>query len=347
MIEWFSDYALFLAQCMTVVAAVAAVAVIIAKSRNQHQQRGGRLQIRDRGEHFRRHREALEDASHAAGAQSKRIKARHKARKAQRKTESRQQEARRPVIWVLDFNGDLRASRLPAFTEEISAILLAAEEGDRVLLRLESGGGLVHAYGLAGAQLDRLRQAGLELTVSVDRVAASGGYMMACCADRLLAAPFAVIGSIGVVAQIPNLHRFLKKNDVDVEVMTAGRHKRTLTLLGENSEEGRRKFLEDLEQTHELFKSWVSERRPQLDIEAVSEGEIWYGQRALERALIDEVTTSDSWLQTCSEQWRILEVSLKPQRSLAERLGRGSSAALERGIDSAIERLARLRFEKQ
>lgn len=347
--EWLSSYALFLAQSVTVVVAIAVVLMLVVRARGQRQQRGARLHVRNRGEYFRRHRETLEDATLKEGARERNIKARLKARKAEQRTAKKHEKAdeRRNTLWVLDFDGDLRASRVPAFTEEITSVLMAARSGDEVLVRLQSGGGLVHAYGLASAQLDRLREAGLKLTVSVDKVAASGGYMMACCADRLIAAPFAVIGSIGVVAQIPNLHRLLKKNDVDVEILTAGRHKRTLTMLGENTEEGRQKFLDDLEKTHDLFKSWVADRRPTLDIEQVSEGDIWYGQQAIDLGLIDEVNTSEAWLQARSDQWQILEVGLKPRRSMLERLGKGTEGAVERGIDRAIDRVVRLRWEKQ
>ncbi|GHC19909.1 protease [Kushneria pakistanensis] len=347
--EWLSSYALFLAQSVTVVVAIAVVLILMVRARGQRQERSARLHVRNRGEYFRRHRETLEDATLKEGEREHNIKARLKARKAEHKSARKQKQAgeRQKTLWVLDFDGDLRASRVPAFTEEITSVLMAAKSGDEVLVRLQSGGGLVHAYGLASAQLDRLREAGLKLTVSVDKVAASGGYMMACCADHLIAAPFAVIGSIGVVAQVPNLHRLLKKNDVDVEVLTAGRHKRTLTMLGENTEEGRQKFLDDLEKTHDLFKSWIAMRRPALDIEQVSEGDIWYGQQAINLALIDEVNTSEAWLQARSDQWQILEVGLKPQRSMLERFGKGAESAIERGVDSAIDRMVRLRWEKQ
>ncbi|WP_335617611.1 protease SohB [Kushneria konosiri] len=347
--EWLSSYALFLAQSVTVVVAIAVVLMLLVRARGQRQQRDARLHVRNRGEYFRRHRETLEDATLKEGERERNIKTRLKARKAELKATKKQKQTveGRNTLWVLDFDGDLRASRVPAFTEEITSVLMAARPGDEVLVRLQSGGGLVHAYGLASAQLDRLRAAGLRLTVSVDKVAASGGYMMACCADHLIAAPFAVIGSIGVVAQIPNLHRLLKKNDVDVEILTAGRHKRTLTMLGENTEEGRQKFLDDLEKTHDLFKSWIAERRPALDIEQVSEGDIWYGQEAIGLGLTDEVNTSEAWLQARSDQWQILEVGLRSQRSMLERLGKGSESAIERGVDRAIDRVMRLRWEKQ
>ncbi|OHV11893.1 protease SohB [Kushneria phosphatilytica] len=342
--DWFYEYGLFLAEAMTFVVAVAAIALIIVKARNQAGgHRGATLQVRNRHTYMRHHLETLEDAKLS---RAQRIR-QHKQRRKQSKREQRDRTGdHRKTLWVLDFHGDLKASRIPALTEEISSILLAAKSDDEVMLRLESGGGLVHAYGLASAQLDRLKQAGLKLTVCVDKVAASGGYMMACCADRLIAAPFAVIGSI-VVAQVPNVHRLLKRNDIDVEVLTAGRYKRTLTVLGENTEEGRARFLEDLHETHELFKSWVSEHRPVLDIEQVADGDIWFGRQALKDKLIDEVNTSEAWLQSRGEDVRILEVALKSKRSVMERLGRTASKAVERGVDRAIERVTASRWDHQ
>jgi serine protease SohB len=201
-----------------------------------------------------------------------------------------------------------------------------------VVIRLESGGGLVHAYGLAAAQLDRVRSKGIKLTACVDKVAASGGYMMACVADRIIASPFAVLGSIGVVAQLPNFHRFLKKNDVDFEVLTAGEHKRTLTIFGENTDKGRQKFLEDLEDTHVLFKEYVSERRPDLDIQAVANGDIWFGKRALDVKLIDEIKTSDEYLIEACERGDVISVSFQRKRTLPEKLGLATSAALEHTV---------------
>ena len=109
------------------------------------------------------------------------------------------------------------------------------------------------AYGLAASQMQRIRDKKLKLTVCVDKVAASGGYMMAVVADKIIAAPFAVLGSIGVLAQVPNFHRLLKKHDVDFEMLTAGKYKRTLTMFGENTDKGREKFQEDIEDTHVLF----------------------------------------------------------------------------------------------
>lgn len=239
---------------------------------------------------------------------------------------SEEQRTRR--VFVLSFDGDIAASAVASLRQEVSAVLGAAAAGDEVVVRVESAGGAVHAYGLAASQLARVRSHGATLTVAVDKVAASGGYLMAAVADRILAAPFAVVGSIGVVAQIPNVHRLLKKHDVDVEVHTAGRFKRTLDFLGENTEQGRAKLREELEDVHALFQEYVSNWRPGLDLEAVSTGEHWYGQRALDRALVDELVTSDEYLARACQDADVFEVSwVVPKRPL-ERLAVQFATAL-------------------
>lgn len=252
-----------------------------------------------------------------------------------------------PRVWVLDFHGDMKASGAKRLGEEVTALLDIVEGGDEVVLRLESPGGMVHAYGHAAAEFDRLRQAGVSTTVCVDRVAASGGYLMACGADRLMAAPFAVLGSIGVVAQVPNIHRLLKRHDVDVEVHTAGRYKRTLTLLGENDDEAREKFQEDIETVHQLFKRYVSSRRPALDIERVASGEAWYGSDALALELIDELGTSEQYLADKLTTARVIGVRLVERSSLASRLGTAVSLGLERGVQRVIESIEASGWQKR
>jgi serine protease SohB len=267
--------------------------------------------------------------------QKKKHKAEAKAEKKQTKakTTGAEPEAARPRVFVLDFDGDIKASDTDSLRKSITAVLSVADAGkDEVVVRLESGGGFVHSYGLASAQLDRIRSKGVALTACVDKVAASGGYMMACVADRIIASPFAILGSIGVVAQLPNFHRLLKDNKVDVEVLTAGEHKRTLTVFGENTEKGRQKFLEDLEDTHGLFKDYVSERRPSLDISAVANGDIWFGRRALEVKLIDEIKTSDEYLIEACERAEVVSVGYRRKRTLPEKLGLAATVAIENTV---------------
>ncbi|MCM2971270.1 protease SohB [Larsenimonas suaedae] len=350
MMDWLFEFGLFFAKVATFVIAFGVLIVIIAKARGGSTARQ-HLRIRDRQEYYRQYREQLEAAQQEKSARQQfkkaRAKADKKALKSARKAHKQDKKApATPTLWVLDFNGDIRASREPSFSQEITALLPLLKKGDEVVVRLESGGGLVHAYGLAASQIERLKQGGARLSVCVDKVAASGGYMMACCADHVVAAPFAVIGSIGVVAQVPNFHRFLKKNDVDVEVLTAGRHKRTLTLLGENTEEGRQKFLEDLKSTHQLFKSHVSARRPGLDIEQVADGEIWYGQQALDKGLIDQVTTSDEYIESKSASFKVLEVTLVEKQSPLSRLGGRVQSLVERGVDARIKQVMEQEWQR-
>lgn len=225
-------------------------------------------------------------------------------------------------IYVLDFKGDVQASAVEHLREEITLILSMARAGrDRVVLRLDSPGGMVHGYGLAAAQLARLREAGFHLTVCVDKVAASGGYMMACIAQEIVCAPFAVVGSIGVVAQMPNFHKLLQHLKVDFDVYTAGEYKRTVTVFGENSDDGKTKFESELQQTHQLFKHFVEKYRPQLDLAVVATGEHWYGEDAIKLKLIDTLQTSDAYLLSLLPTHEIYALHSRQKPTLAEKLG--------------------------
>ncbi|MCU4628945.1 protease SohB [Acinetobacter variabilis] len=236
--------------------------------------------------------------------------------------EARARKKTNQKIYVLDFKGDMAASAVESLREEITLILSTAKAGrDRVLVRLESPGGMVHGYGLAAAQLVRLREAGFHVTICVDKVAASGGYMMACIANEVISAPFAIVGSIGVVAQVPNFNRLLKENKIDFELYTAGQYKRTVTMFGENTEEGKAKFEEELQQTHALFKHFVEKYRPQLNVEKVATGEHWYGQDALDLNLVDKLQTSDEYLLGLLLQHDVYLIQTRKKPTLGEKLG--------------------------
>ena len=265
--------------------------------------------------------EAMEDKN--AVKQFQKALAKKAKQKLKEKGKSKQKEKR---VFVLDFDGDIKASAVKHLREEISAIISTANKGDEVVLRLESGGGMVHGYGLAAAQLVRLKEAGLTLTVCVDKIAASGGYMMACVADKILAAPFAVVGSIGVVSQMPNFNKWLKKHDIDYEIFTAGEYKRTVTMFGENDEEDRAKYKEELEQTHELFKHFVTTYRPQLDLSKVANGDHWYGEDALKLNLVDELSTSDAYLLKQMEDYQAYALMSRQKPTFAEKLGLANAA---------------------
>lgn len=225
------------------------------------------------------------------------------------------------TLFVLDYSGDIKASATDKLREEISAILSVAKADDEVLVRLESAGGQVHGYGLAAAQLARIKDANIALTVAVDKVAASGGYMMACVADKLIAAPFAIIGSIGVVSQLPNFYEFLKKHDINVEMFTAGEYKRTVTMFGQNDDDDRQKHQQDLERIHQLFQDHVKNYRPQLEISKVATGEFWFATDALSLGLIDEKGTSDSYLLDKIAHSTVLHVHSRHKPTALEKLG--------------------------
>ncbi|GAF59834.1 LOW QUALITY PROTEIN: SohB protein, peptidase U7 family [Psychrobacter sp. JCM 18902] len=252
-------------------------------------------------------------------------------------------------VFVLDFDGDIKATAVKHLREEISTLISSANKGDEVVVRLESGGGLVHGYGLAAAQLARLKEAGLKLTVCVDKVAASGGYMMACVADNVVAAPFAIIGSIGVVSQLPNFHKWLKNHDVDYEMFTAGDYKRTVTMFGENDADDRAKYQEELEQTHELFKHFVNTYRPALDVAKVATGEHWYGEDALKLNLIDSLQTSDSYILERMEDNEVYALHSRQKPTLAEKLGlsQAAEATVNMAIDKLPDALARFDFNSR
>lgn len=254
--------------------------------------------------------------------------------------EARARKKNNQKVYVLDFKGDVQASAVENLREEITLILATAKAGrDRVVLRLESPGGMVHGYGLAAAQLVRLRDSGFHLTICVDKVAASGGYMMACIASEIISAPFAVVGSIGVVAQVPNFNRLLKEHNIDFELYTAGQYKRTVTMFGENTEEGKAKFEEELQQTHALFKHFVEKYRPQLNVEKVATGEHWYGEDALNLNLVDQLQTSDEYLLGLLPQHDVYVIQTRRKPTLGEKLGLQAAQVVESLIPSVVNKL--------
>jgi len=322
--ELLAEYVGFLLRIVTLlVALVILIVSVTAIKRNREDEE--QLQVQELNERQRDLSLSLQEE----WLDSKAIKKLHKEREKKAKVDLASQSTK-PRVFVLDFKGDLDASQAPLLGREISLLLGLLRPEDEVVVCLESAGGYVHSYGHATAQLQRLRDKNIALTVCVDRVAASGGYMMACTASKLLVAPFAILGSIGVVAEVPNVHRLLKKHEVDYEVLTAGDYKRTLTVLGENTPEGKQKFLDDLEQTHQLFKSYVKRYRPQLEIDKVAKGEVWYGEQALALQLVDALQTSEAYLLERQDEARVFKVCLKKPLNLTEKIT-GSTARVVEG----------------
>ncbi len=334
------DYAEFLLRTVTLVVAVIVVLASIAALRSKGRSKGsGHLDVHKLNDFYKALRERLEHSL----LDKAELKARHKAEAKQAKIDKKAGTSR-PRVFVLDFDGDIKASATDSLRHEVTALLSMASTTDEVVVRLESGGGMVHSYGLASSQLVRIRDAGIPLTICVDKVAASGGYMMACIGQKILAAPFAILGSIGVVAQLPNVHRLLKKHDIDFEVLTAGEYKRTLTVFGENTDKGREKFQEDLETTHVLFKNFVARYRSQLEIDKIATGEVWLGIAALEKQLVDELKTSDEYLAERAREADLFQLHYAERKSLPERFGLAASVAVDRVLLNWWNRLHQQRF---
>ncbi len=320
MTEFFISYGLFLAKTVTIVGAIAVVALFFAflSSRKQAGKKES-IEIKKLNKKYDDMAMAMNiNMLHKEGLKKYLKNEKEKLKGIVKDIKNSVQKKR---IYVLNFHGDIRASAVSSLREEITAVLSVATENDEVFVRLESSGGVVHGYGLGASQLTRVREKNIPLTVSVDKVAASGGYMMACVGSRIMAAPFSIIGSIGVIAQVPNFNKVLKKHDIEYEQFTAGEFKRTVTLFGENTDEAKAKFREEIEDIHVLFKDFIVKHRPEIDIVKVSTGESWPGTRALEKKLVDELKTSDDYLLESSKDADIYEIKYVSKKSLGEKIG--------------------------
>ena len=318
-----AEYGMFLLKVMTIVVAIVIIIGTASAASRKAAQEG--LEVESINKKYRHLASALRKAV-LNKAEQKQVAKEEK----QRDKEEAKAATSRPRTFVIDFKGDLKASAVPSLREEVSAILDVAGEGDDVVLRLENHGGVVHEHGLAASQLARIRDRDIPLTVCVDKVAASGGYLMACVATKIYAAPFAILGSIGVLAQLPNFNRMLDSHGVDFEQISAGKYKRTVTMFGENTDEDRAKLKEELEDVHRLFKAAVSRYRPDLDLEKVATGEHWYGTMALDLGLADDIRTSDELLAELAVDRDLYQLSYKIKQPLQKRLMSNIDGALEK-----------------
>jgi len=336
------QYGLFLAKAVTFVITIVAILIAVIALTSKQKAKKGELELTDLSEQIKDTKKSISEQL-LSPAQ---LKAKHKEDKKLQKEKNKKDKAEakstanvetESQLYVIDFKGSIDAKEVSSLREEITAIISVATEKDEVFVRLESGGGMVHGYGLAASQLQRLKDNNIPLTISVDKVAASGGYMMACVANKVIAAPFSIIGSIGVIAQIPNFNKVLKKHDVEFEQLTAGQYKRTLTMFGENDDLGREKFKQELEETHQLFKHFVSEHRPQLDIDKVATGEHWYGTQAFDLQLIDKVQTSDDYLLEQFKDKHIVQVRYQKSKKLAEKIGKSVASSVQTSLMTIMQ----------
>ncbi|MGD0465939.1 MAG: protease SohB [Gammaproteobacteria bacterium] len=345
MSDFLFEYGLFATKALTIVLGILItlaffVAIVLSRKKEKEE---SYLEIENINDKFEDLQDNLESEILSKSDYKKLQKLRKKEKKQEEKAKKKSNkqdnvkllEEERPRVFVLRFCGDLTASPVENLREEITAILMVAKETDEVLILLESGGGIVHNYGLAAAQLQRIKEKNIKLVASVDLIAASGGYMMACVANTIIAAPFAIVGSIGVLAQLPNFNKLLQKHNIDIEHHTSGEYKSTLTMLGKNTDKGRDKFIAELEDTHKLFKEFVKNNRSQVDLKKISTGEYWYGLQAMDLNLIDGIKTSDNYLIEKCKDHDVFSVEYKIHESLKEKL----SNILSKSVQHVLSKL--------
>jgi serine protease SohB len=343
------EYGLFAAKTLTIIVGILTIIAFsfaIINFKRKHKEENY-IEIENINHKLENLQESLELEILSKSDFKKLLKSRKKEKKLKEKNKSKasansnneSEETENPKIFLLKFSGDLHASHTDNLREEITAILSVAKQNDQVLLKLESNGGIVHNYGLAAAQLQRIKQNNIRLVVSIDLIAASGGYMMACVADKIIAAPFAIVGSIGVLAQVPNFNKLLQKHNIDIEHHTSGEYKTTLTMLGKNTEKGRQKFITELEDTHKLFKEFLKYNRTNLNIDQVATGEYWYGLQALDLNLIDEIRTSDDYLLERKSSHDIYSIEYKVHVSLRDQITNILSQVVYNTTNMVIQKL--------
>ncbi|PIZ04451.1 MAG: protease SohB [Gammaproteobacteria bacterium CG_4_10_14_0_8_um_filter_38_16] len=317
--SFLTNYGLFLIKTITILAAIIAILMtIVALKLKAKSSEQGSLHIKKLNEKYDDMSEMINETIQSK-TEKKALKATSK-KEAKEKKSAAKKEDHKKRLFLIHFDGDIKASAVDDLRETITGILLTAKKEDTVLLCLESGGGIVNGYGLAASQLQRLRDAHIHLTVAIDKVAASGGYMMACVANEIIAAPFSIIGSIGVIAQLPNFHRLLEKNNIDFEQITAGQYKRTLTVFGKNTHEGREKLQVEINETHDLFKSFVKTNRESVNIDEVATGEHWFAAQCVEKKLVDKLQTSDDYLLSKKDEFDIYALEFKIKQPLSKRM---------------------------
>ncbi len=348
--EYFIEYCLFLAKVVTLAAIFILVigAMIAIGGRGRREAGRGAISVVQLNDELDDMRDAMKKVVYDKDTfkqEQKQERKRHKDEEKERKKTRKSLQSDSAIdphekkrVYVIDFNGDIQASEVESLREEITAILSLATPQDEVIVRLESPGGMVHAYGLAASQLSRIKERGIPLTVCVDMVAASGGYMMACLADRLVAAPFAILGSIGVLVQMPNFHRLLRKHEVDYETISAGEFKTTLTTFGEITQRGRDKVKEDVEEMHAIFKDWVKQHRPAVEIDGIATGETWIGLQAAERNMIDDVITSDEYIIRACDTADVFAVRFEIRRTIGDKLGAAIHTTIDKTVLSWLKR---------
>ena len=230
-------------------------------------------------------------------------------------------------LYYLEFEGDIQASEAAKLKQEILVCLQVAKPTDVFLILVESSGGSVSNYGDLYSVMEMIKKRGHTLWVAIDRVAASGGYLISLPADKIFATPFALIGSIGVLSEVPNFGGLLDKYGVKMEEYTAGERKMNISMFRENGEEQKEHHRKKLGKIHELFKAQLVKYRGGLiekkgvDIGELMEGDFWMGENAFELGLVDELKSSVEILLDEKDHFNILKVNYHNEPKMAGIMG--------------------------
>lgn len=234
---------------------------------------------------------------------------------------------------VLTFVGDIGAKQYKSFGQLIDEVIINKSEIDEVVVVVNSPGGAVSPYGNVYSQMERVRDAGLKLTVCIDVVAASGGYLMSLPAHKIIAAPFSMVGSVGVMAFVPNLRGLLEDYNINPRTFTAGKYKRTVSLTDEATEEEVEKFKQQLNAIHRLFLEAVKKYRKDVKMEVVETGEHWTARESVELGLglVDDIATSQQYLLEANRDRDLI--------ILSQKRGFWEGGLLSRFVQGVIEKI--------
>ncbi len=250
-----------------------------------------------------------------------------------------------PRLAVLRFQGlrDLNASGDQRLSEAIDEVLVNRDHFEEAVVIIDSPGGTTHGYGHAYALLERLSASGLKVTACIDRIGASGGYLMALPADRILAGPFAIVGSVGVVAGIPNVKRLLEEKGVSYRLFVAGDKKRVVHFADDDGPEVREYMDEKLAGIHTQFLQAVEKHRgDRVKLDEVRSGDHWSAEESVEKGLglVDELQTSAEYLLERNRE--VALVMIERRVDITERFAGYLAARLSARVASLFTRWLRV-----
>jgi protease-4 len=204
----------------------------------------------------------------------------------------------RKAIAVIDVKGDILSS------EKVVKEIEKYDEDSSVraiVLRVNSpGGGIAQSQEIYKA----VKEADKEIIASLGSVAASGGYYISCGADRIIANPGTITGSIGVITTFPKYHQLLKKIGVEWEVIKSGEHKDIGSPYRDMTVEEKRLFQDVIDDLFDQFVEVVSVERdiPKEEVLKLADGRIFSGNQAHELGLVDEIGTFSDAIRIAGER---------------------------------------------